>query len=108
MHPTLRYRLGLLLVAAPLGLQALIVYALGVNTLLGDEFLYSDFIREILEGRSWLHWLWVQHNEHRVIPMKLVMALLAPWTRWSTVAEMYVSVVLAGQSRSTGEVQDLW
>ena len=96
MPPTLRHRLGLLLVAAPLGLQALFVYALGVNTLLGDEFLYTGFIREVLEGRSWLHWLWAQHNEHRVIPMKLAMALLAPWTRWSTVAEMYVSVALAG------------
>jgi len=27
-----------------------------VNTLLGDEFLYIDFLREVLEGKSWLHW----------------------------------------------------
>jgi len=53
-HPTPPARPPL--VAAPLGLQALIVYALGVNTLLGDEFLYIDFLREVLEGKSWLHW----------------------------------------------------
>jgi len=91
-----RSRLGLALVLAPLGLQALAVHLLGVNTLVWDEFYYMPFIRLVREGGNWLPWLWVQHNEHRVIPMKLAMALLAPLTRWSTKAEMYLSVLLAG------------
>lgn len=81
--------------ALPLGLQALVVARLGVEMLIWDEFYYVDFIRALREGSGWLPWLWRQHNEHRVLPMKLVMGPLALLTGWSTVAEMYVSVGLA-------------
>jgi hypothetical protein len=91
-----RTRLALALVLAPLGLQALAVHLFGVNTLVWDEFFYADFLREVHEGKNWLHWLSLQHNEHRVVPMKLAMIPLAFLTRWNTVAEMYLSVVLAG------------
>ena len=91
----LRRRLGLALVATPVALQFVAVALLGVNTILGDEFFYVDFIRDVREGRSWWHWLALQHNEHRVVPMKLVMAPLALLTHWDTRAEMYVSGVLA-------------
>lgn len=94
--PPLRSRLALALVLAPLGLQALTVYLFGVNTLVWDEFYYVDFIRLVRAGGDWLPWLWLQHNEHRVIPMKLAMAPLALMTRWDTKAEMYLSVLLAG------------
>jgi hypothetical protein len=91
-----RSRLALALVLAPLGLQALAVHLFGVNTLVWDEFYYAEFIRQVLTGENWLPWIWLQHNEHRVIPMKLAMAALAPLTGWNTKAEMYLSVVLAG------------
>ena len=91
-----RTRLALVLVLAPLGLQALLVHLFGVNTLTADEFMYVDFIREVREGKNWLHWLFDLHNEHRVVPMKLAMIPLALLTRWNTVAEMYLSVALAG------------
>ncbi len=91
-----RSRLALALVLAPLGLQALVVHWFGVNTLVWDEFYYVDFIRQVRAGTGWLRWLWVQHNEHRVIPMKLAMAPLALATHWNTKAEMYLSVLLAG------------
>ena len=94
--PPARSRLALALVLAPLGLQALAVRLFGVNTLVWDEFYYVDFIRQVRAGEDWLPWLWRQHNEHRVIPMKLAMAPLALLTRWDTRAEMYLSVVLAG------------
>ena len=55
-----------------------------------------DFIRQVRAGENWFSWIWRQHNEHRVIPMKLAMAALAPLTRWNTKTEMYLSVVLAG------------
>lgn len=95
MNP-IRSRLGLALVLAPLGLQALAIRLFGVNTLVWDEFYYVDFIHLVRSGGSWLPWLWIQHNEHRVIPMKLAMAALAPLTRWNTRAEMVLSLVLAG------------
>ena len=88
--------LGMALVLAPLGLQALAVRLFGVNMLVWDEFYYVDFIRRVRAGKPWLGWLWVQHNEHRVIPMKLAMAPLALATHWNTKAEMYLSVGLAG------------
>jgi hypothetical protein len=91
-----RSRLAWALVGLPLALQALIVHLFGVNTLVWDELYYVDFIRQVRAGESWLPWLWRQHNEHRVIPMKLAMAPLALLTRWDTRAEMYLSVVLAG------------
>lgn len=96
MHAPLRSRLGLLLVLAPIALQVVVVRVFGVNMLIWDEFFYTDFILKVRAGESWLPWLLVQHNEHRVVPTKLIMALLAPWTAWNTVAEMYVSAVLAG------------
>ena len=96
MMTALRSRLALALALTPLALQALAVRLFGVNTLVWDEFYYVDFIRQVRAGESWLPWLWRQHNEHRVIPMKLAMAPLALLTRWDTKAEMYLSVVLAG------------
>jgi len=88
--------LAFLLVAMPLGLQFLLVRLLGVNLLIWDEWFYVDFIRQVRSGENWLPWLLIQHNEHRVLPMKLAMALLALLTRWNVRAEMYCSAVLAG------------
>jgi hypothetical protein len=64
---------------------------LGVNTLIGDEFYYVDFIRLVRDGGEWASWIWLQHNEHRVVPMKLLMVLLQGSTRWSQLAEMFCS-----------------
>ncbi len=91
-----RHRIGLALTATPVVLQALAVVLLGVNTVLWDEFYYVDFIRAFREGGDWWSWMARQHNEHRVVPMKLVMAPLSSLTDWDTRAEMLVSVVLAG------------
>jgi hypothetical protein len=96
MRESSRFRLGLALVLAPIVGQLLVVFRLGVNTPVGDEFFYVDFIRALREGGRWLPMVWWQHNEHRVVPVKLVMALLEPFTGWSLKAEMYVSAILAG------------
>lgn len=68
---------------------------LGVNTLIADEFYYVDFIRLVREGGDWTPWIWLQHNEHRVVPMKLLMVLLSGPTRWSQLAEMLCSAGLS-------------
>ena len=60
------------------------------NTLRLDEFFYVDFLRALREGGDWLPYLWQQHNEHRVIPTKLVMIPNALFLSWNRVAEMYV------------------
>ncbi len=96
MHKPLRFRLGLALVAVPLVGQLLTVFFLGVNTPSADEFAYIDFIRALREGGRWLPMLFYQHNEHRVVPVKVTMALLQPFVGWNPKVEMYVSVLLAG------------
>lgn len=94
--------LALLLVVSPVAVQALVVWCLGVNMLVWDEFYYVDFIQAVRSGQPWLSWLWRQHNEHRMVPMKLVMAALAG-TSWDNRVEMGVSVALAA-----GIVAALW
>jgi hypothetical protein len=91
-----RSRLGLVLVLLPVLGQFLVVGFLGVNTPVGDEFAYVDFVHAVREGGPWLPMVWWQHNEHRVVPVKLVMALLMPFTGWNLKAEMCVSAALAG------------
>ncbi len=87
-------RVALLLILVPLVLELAVVVHFGVNTVFGDEFYYTDFIRTVREGGDWTPWILRQHNEHRVVPMKLVMAPLALATDWDTRAEMAVSVLL--------------
>lgn len=89
-----RQRAALALVLTPLFLPFLLIATLGVEMLLWDEFLYADFVRAVREGGDWLPWLWTQHNEHRVVAMKLVMIPNALFLHWSRVAEMYASAVL--------------
>jgi hypothetical protein len=96
MNKPLRFWLGLALVVVPLAGQLLTVFFLGVNTPSADEFAYIDFIRALREGGRWLPMLFYQHNEHRVVPVKMTMALLQPFVGWNPKVEMYVSVLLAG------------
>ena len=94
MRQTLRNRIGWALVIAPLALPFLLVAGLGVNTVRLDEFYFVDFIRAVREGGDWLPELVKQHNEHRVIPTKLVMIPNALYLHWNRVAEMYVGAFL--------------
>jgi hypothetical protein len=96
MNPSWRFRLGLALTLAPVLGQFAVVGLLGTNALIGDEVAYVDFIHTVMQRGPWLPMVWWQHNEHRVVPMRLTVALLAPLTHWNLKAEMYVSAILAG------------
>lgn len=84
--------------AALLAAPALLVFAtvgrLGVNVVFTDEVFYVPFIRLVIDGGDWHPWIWLQHNEHRLVPFKLLMAALAGPTAWSQKAEMWASAVL--------------
>lgn len=82
------------LLAAPVLLVFATVQRLGVNVVFTDEWFYVPFIRLVLEGGDWRPWIWLQHNEHRLVPMKLMMAALASPTSWNQKAEMWASAVL--------------
>jgi hypothetical protein len=78
-------------VIAPLALLLAFVRRLGVNGLIGDELHYVDYVRAVLEGGDWWPWVFQQHNEHRIVALKLLIAALAGPTRWSQRAEMLCS-----------------
>jgi hypothetical protein len=96
MREVSRFRLGLLLTLVPVIGQFLAVAALGVNTPVADELFYTRFIHYLHQGKGWLPLVWEPHNEHRIVPVRLTMALLHPFVGWSPRAEMYISAVLAG------------
>jgi hypothetical protein len=96
LREPLRSRLGLALVLAPILGQFLIVFFLGVNTPVADEFYYADVVRAVREDAEWLPIVWRQRNEHRVVSVQLTMVLLEPFFGWNLKAEMYASAVLAG------------
>jgi hypothetical protein len=96
MPESLRSRVGLALTLLPILGQFLAVFRFGVNTPVADELLYLEFVRALRTGFRWVPMLWSQHNEHRVVPVKLVMLILQPFVGWNLKAEMYVSAALAG------------
>ena len=91
----LRERLHrLIVILFPAAIQALIVARAGQSMQAWDEFYYVPMLREIGEGRSWYHWIWLQHNEHRIVWTKLLMIAHASFTSWNPIVEMYASACL--------------
>src|SRR4051812_2071582 len=82
-----------LLVLLPGAVQAAIVTAFGSRMFLWDEFVYVPAFREIGEGKPWLHWIWLQHNEHRIVWTKLLFFAHAGFSGWNPLVEMYVSAL---------------
>jgi hypothetical protein len=82
--------------AVPLLVQAAMVKVFGVNMPIIDELYYVPFVYLVRTGGDWPRWILMQHNEHRMVPMKLLMAPLSAWTAWNVVAEMYASIVIVG------------
>src|SRR4051812_32347216 len=84
----------LLLVLTPAVLQAATVAAFGSRMLLLDEFIYWRAFQEIGAGRPWIHWVWRQHNEHRIVWTKLLFFAHAGLSGWNPMVDMYVSALL--------------
>jgi hypothetical protein len=84
------------LVGAPALLHLLVVRVFGVNMRLWDEIFYFPFVQAVRSGGDWPAWLLRQHNEHRIVPTKLLMAASTVLTGWDARAEMVASVGLGG------------
>jgi len=95
LTPRRRVLLGVCLTLLPVIGQFAVVHYFGVNSVAADEVAYMPFVRHVRDGSGWIPMLWHQHNEHRVIPMKLAIAAIAQFASWNIKAEMYVSAVLA-------------
>lgn len=63
----------------PVAALAAWVAALGVNAAVADELHYVTLVKAFREGGDWWSLFWLQHNEHRVVPLKaLILAGLGP------------------------------
>ena len=91
-----RRLLVLLLVLLPAAVQAAIVAAFGSRMFLWDEFVYVPAFQAIGEGKPWLHWIWRQHNEHRIVWTKLLFFAHAGLSGWDPRVDMYASALLTG------------
>jgi hypothetical protein len=83
---------GFLLVIPALALLYYI-HIFGVNVISWDEWTLVGHLRDITNGTGTWSDLWIQHNEHRLFFPFLFMLLLAKFTRYNTVAEMFSSWV---------------
>jgi hypothetical protein len=81
-----------LLAAPALQLRFLARYA--VNVFAADEWDLYPFLRAVHEGENWWPWVFRQHNEHRVAAMRVPLALIAEWSNWNVVPEMYLGFLL--------------
>lgn len=61
-----------------------------------DQWEFVPLLAKSYAGHVTLGDLWAQHNEHRLIFPRIVMLLLAHATRWNTLYEQGLNVVLAG------------
>ena len=81
-------------VAAPVLLLLWFVARLGLDAVVADELHYVPFVKLVREGGDWGAWVWQQHNEHRVVAMKLLFAALARFGSWNQHVEMLCSWAL--------------
>lgn len=86
----------LIVIVFPALVQAAVVVRVARSMQAWDEFYYVPMLRQIGEGRPWLGWLWLQHNEHRIVWTKLLMLAHAPFSGWNPKVEMLVSAMLTG------------
>ena len=79
---------------APVAVLAAWVAVLGVDVAFGDELHYVTLIKAFREGGDWWTHFWLQHNEHRVVPLKLLILAGLELTHWDQRVEMLCSVAL--------------
>lgn len=64
----------------------------GVNVAFGDQWDFVPFLEKMFTGQLHFSDFFAQHNEHRLIFPRAVMAVLALLTHYNNVAEMYFSL----------------
>lgn len=94
ISPAWRRRLAWALVLAAPVLELWLIYCYAVNVPIWDEWNLVPFLKEIHEGGDWWPWVFKQHNEHRVAALRLPLAVIAEWTDWNVVPQMYFGFLL--------------
>jgi hypothetical protein len=84
---------GVLILLPPV-LGYLYVYLFGVNVVYGDEWRIVTLFEKLASGELKAAHLWAQLNAHRIFVPRVLILLLGTFTKWNTVAEMYVTQTL--------------
>ena len=83
------------LTALPLGVLVALICYYAVDLPCWDEYGYIMLIDELYKGTLKIADIFAQHNEHRIIPVKLIIlanAVLAHWNIW---IELALNVIFA-------------
>jgi hypothetical protein len=82
------------LILAPILIEGAYIARYGVNMLNYDEWGWVSYIKAVFTGDGWWTMLLNQHNEHRMVSLRLLLAALTPLTGWNVVVQMYFSLFL--------------
>jgi hypothetical protein len=91
LRTTTSYSLLLILISLPAAFGFIYVYLFGVNVLVRDEWLMTWLIDKWFSGTLAISDFWTQHNEHRLVLVRIVILLLATITHYNVKTEMYVT-----------------
>jgi hypothetical protein len=86
--------LGYILLVFPALLLLYFIHAFGVNVIVGDEWAVIPLLKLAANGRLSLPDLLAQHNETRMPFGYLVILILARFSRYNTLTEMFFSFFL--------------
>lgn len=84
----------LLLTIAPILIQLAVVHALSVNVVYIDQWVFVNTLEKASHTPLTFSDILAPHNEHRIAFPRLVMLLLARYTRYDTTAETFIIWVL--------------
>src|SRR5688572_19823930 len=89
-----RQPLGWALILAAPALQWWYMHRYAVDVMVFDEWHLVPFLQAFRDGGDWWAWVFRQHNEHRVAMLRLPLALIAKWSDWNVIPEMYFGFLL--------------
>ncbi len=76
-------------VLAPPAVMALLIHWYGVNLPFSDEWDILGLVLRAYRGQLDVASIWAQHNEHRLVLVNVLSIVLAKWTDYNLVANMY-------------------
>lgn len=91
----LHIALPLSLILLPGFLTLLYIYQFAVNVPFWDAWSFVPVLRAYEEGRNWLSIIWQPAQPHRLFFPKLIFVIMAQFTSWNIVTQMYISHLLA-------------
>ncbi len=89
LSPRARKLIILILTLFPAVTVFFFIKSFGANVAFGDQWDFVPFLEKMFTGHLSFSDFFAQHNEHRLILPRAVMALLALLTHYNNVAEMY-------------------